>query len=196
MRNTREPFQSLKIITVVLDFLGILSGLFYGLITLGSNYLTSAEIADFGKNNLQAALLIWGVLLMTVPGSIMLILHIIGLINFRRVDYPLTGHILGIIAAVFSIVAILFWLTPFLYLLAGIFLLVARKKGPLIKNEGDSKDNYVGAGKITAADLYPDRTEELPNMDNTVVEIKAYLDSKGIKYKKSSRKSDLLKLIK
>ncbi len=126
----------------------------------------------------------------------MLILHIIGLINFRRVDYPLTGHILGIIAAVFSIVAILFWLTPFLYLLAGIFLLVARKKGPLIKNEGDSKDNYVGAGKITAADLYPDRTEELPNMDNTVVEIRAYLDSKGIKYKKSSRKSDLLKLIK
>ncbi|WP_391556688.1 HeH/LEM domain-containing protein [Oenococcus oeni] len=33
-------------------------------------------------------------------------------------------------------------------------------------------------------------------MDNTVVEIRAYLDSKGIKYKKSSRKSDLLKLVK
>ncbi|AZZ61197.1 hypothetical protein DSM07_07775 [Oenococcus sp. UCMA 16435] len=196
MRNTQEASQSLKIITVVLDFLGILSGLFYGLITLGSNYLTSAELANFGKANLETALLVWGVLLMTIPGSIMLVLHIIGLINFRRVGYPLTGHILGITAAIFSIVAILFWLTPFLYLLAGIFLLVAHKKEPSIKPGSDLKKDSISAKKITAADLYPDKTEDAPNTDNTVAEIKAYLDSKGIKYKKSSRKADLLKLIK
>ncbi|MDN6968314.1 hypothetical protein FCS83_07070 [Oenococcus sp. UCMA 17063] len=196
MRNTREASQSLKIITVVLDFLGILSGLFYGLITLGSNYLTSAELADFGKANLETALLVWGVLLMTIPGSIMLVLHIIGLINFRRVDYPLTGHILGITAAIFSIVAILFWLTPFLYLLAGIFLLVAHKKEPPIRPGSDLKKDSISAKKITAADLYPDKTENVPNAGNTVAEIKTYLDSKGIRYKKSSRKTDLLKLIK
>ncbi|MDN6900350.1 hypothetical protein DLJ48_05000 [Oenococcus sicerae] len=201
MTDSIHISKSLKIITIVFDFLGIAGNLLYGLITLGAGYMTSSDIQALSDANvsMQSVLLVWGAILLVIPGLIMLTLHLVGLMQFRRAGYSLTGHWLGIAASILSIVMMTFWLAPFVYLLAGIFLLLAHKQTAIGRDsivKHPVQKTAVTEKTVTTADLYPDAKMSVPNMTNTIVEIKAYLDANDISYKKSARKADLLKLIK